>query len=402
MTFMVGLRSLLLVCALVTPAAAAECHVRGQPWLEGRILSGDAGATGRAVDARVGQEIDVFVLWPGTLAGKAVVFGDDGRPGHVSWTQAGCGPLRVAWSRVEPRMQHERLPAPNPDLKIYANAVVFGPRHGAWLGYDRLEYLQTPLPGAGAEPVLRVRDARPGPGAGVPARGGPYADLGVMRLAATLEADGQRRETPGAADAPAGQIGDRVFRYTYRGGDDFLGWLTTFFNVPYLFGSAGQGGRSQAERYIGADCADVLVAALRRAGHRRLDYTSVTGLVSALRKVGGPVIVRPCPAAPPAPLAPSASAAPAPTCAAPGDPPPLAIGEKVRPGDLLALDYVGAADLPRDWDHIGVLAEDRGPGGAPDGVLGPEDLFLDSGDGLGLKLAPLGDQGAVRVMALRP
>ena len=69
---------------------------------------------------------------------------------------------------------------------------------------------------------------------------------------------------------------------------------------------------------------------------------------------------------------------------------------------LLAIDYVGVTDLPRGWDHIGVLVEDRGPGGTPDGVLGPEDLLAETGDAQGLKIAPLGDQGEIRVVALRP
>jgi hypothetical protein len=37
-----------------------------------------------------------------------------------------------------------------------------------------------------------------------------------------------------------------------------------------------------------------------------------------------------------------------------------------------------------------------------DGVLGPEDLFADSGSAEGLKVAPLGQQGHVRVAVLRP
>jgi hypothetical protein len=49
-----------------------------------------------------------------------------------------------------------------------------------------------------------------------------------------------------------------------------------------------------------------------------------------------------------------------------------------------------------------VVVQDRGPDGRPDGVLGPEDLFADSGDAQGLKFAPLGDQGEVRVQVLRP
>jgi hypothetical protein len=182
-------------------------------------------------------------------------------------------------------------------------------------------------------------------------------------------------------------ISDRVFRYTVRRGDGFLGWVTSYFNVPYLFGSAGKGARSQAERYVGADCADILVAALRRSGARQIDYSSVIDLVGRLPRTGGPVEVAPCDGGG--------------ACPQPG--PRLRFGSDVAPGDLLALDYIGADELPRAWDHIVALVEDRGPNGAPpDGLLGPEDLVADSGSAEGLRFAPLGEQGRVRVAALRP
>jgi hypothetical protein len=200
-----------------------------------------------------------------------------------------------------------------------------------------------------------------------------------MRLAATLDVDGETRATFGREDAPDGQISARVFRYSFRSGDGFLGWLTSWFNVPYLFGSAGKGASAQAERYVGADCADVLVGALRRAGRRELEYTSVAGLVDKLDKVAPVAEVKP------------------------GAPPTaLRFGRDVRPGDLIALDYVGDdGQLPRDWDHIVVVVEDRGPGGKPDGVLGADDLVADSGDGRALKFDALSDQGHVRVQVLR-
>lgn len=379
---------LLLLPALAD--AAPRCQLRGRPYLEGRVRGGDP-RTSRVVEARAGEEIEVFLVLPGTLDGAPVLFSE--APGKRSFSGAGCGALSVSWYRVEPRMEHTRTPAPNGDLKIYANARVFGADHGKWLGYDRIEYIESPLPGQGATPptlpTLIVRDAAPSPEAGVPARDPALRGLGTMRLKATATFGAQTVSTPGAEDAPAGLISPQVFRYSYRSGDDFLGWLTTFFNVPYLFGSAGQGPASQAERYLGADCADALVAALRRAGQRRMRYTSVTGLVDALRKVGPAVVV--APAAPSGPQVPDAA-------------PRLRFGEQVRPGDLLALDYVGSEDLPRPWDHIGVVVADHGPGpdGAPDGVLGPEDLFGDTGDGRGLKFAPLGEQGIVRVQVLRP
>jgi len=350
--------ALLLVCLLAATARAAPvCTLRGAPWLEGRVAG--ATRTARAVDARRGQAIEVFVVAHGTLDGRRVVFSDDRRRGHVAWRACDAA---VEWRLVEPRPQHLTTAAPNPAVPVYANAVVLGPEHGKWIGFDRLEYFETPLPGGGTARL--VRDARPSAGALLPpaaARAEPWDGLGVMHLAATVHLGDAALSTPGADDAPDGTLAARVFRYSFRSGDDFLGWLTSYFNVPYLFGSAGKGARAQAERYVGADCADVLVAALRRTG-RRLEYTSVGDLVDALPHPSGPV----------------------------------------RAGDLYALDYVGFAELPRSWDHIVALVEDRGPDGKPDGKPGPEDLVIDTGNADGLNVAPLADQGDVRIAVLRP
>jgi hypothetical protein len=324
---------------LLAGVAHAECKLTGRPWLESRGR--------RSADAKLGEAIDVFAVAPGRLDGRAVTFADDGARAHVPFAR--CRDVEIKWRRVEPRMLHVETDAPNGDIEVYANAVVFGPDHGKWIGFDELEYFTTELDARGAK--LAVSDATPTERDGL-RRAGDEAKLGVMRLAATIRVGSDERAT--AADV------DGAFRYTFRRGDGFLGWLTSFYNVPYLFGSAGKGARAQAERYVGADCADVLVAALRRAGRRDLEYTSVSGLVDALEH--------------------------------PRD---------LRPGDLIALDYVGFDGLPGAWDHIVAFVEDRGPGGKPDGKLGPEDLVIDSGDSSGLKIAPLSEQGTVRTMVLR-
>jgi len=373
------MRWLVLVGLLACAAAEAEsrCRLTGEPWLEGRVASKPLG---RNVDAKLGQSIAVYVAAPGEHDGKRVVFGDGGA-GRVPFAE--CGGARVEWKRIEPRMEHDKTLAPNSSVKVYANAVVFGPRHGKWIGYDKLEYVETPLPSDGTA-VLWVRDAKPSAAIGLPERKGELALLGVMHLAATIELAGATRHTPGMETTERdGQIGDRVFRYTIRSGDDFAGWLTSFFNVPYLFGSANFGAKSQAERYIGADCADLLVAGLRRAGHK-LEYSSVAKLVATLQKVAGPVELQAC--------------KPGAKC----EPTALKLGTDVKLGDLIAIDYVDADELPRNWDHIVALMADSGPGGIPDGVLGAEDLVADTGDRLGLRVQTLDHQGHIRLAVLRP
>lgn len=357
-----------LLAALVqTPAP--RCELVGEPWLAGWVGEGRAA---RAVDAKLGEAIAVHVVAPGKLDGRRVEFSE--LPGRTSWTASGCPPLTIRWRRVEPRMEHVTTAPPNPGIAIYANAVVFGPRHGTWIGFDTIEYAESALPVGDDDWQLEVRDARPSDAALLAGRDAADHDLGTARLAATLHVGGEARSTPGAAALERGTISDRVFRYSVRRGDDLVGWLTAYFNVPYVFGSAGVGARSQAERFVGTDCADLIVAALRRSDRPGMAYSSVGGLVRRLRRV----------------------------VAEPLDVPGM-VGANYEPvpGDILALGYLGASELPRAWDHIVVLVADRGPGGAADGRLGAEDLVADIGDGRGLKFAPLGEQGAVRVMPLR-
>ena len=69
----------------------------------------------------------------------------------------------------------------------------------------------------------------------------------------------------------------------------------------------------------------------------------------------------------------------------------------------MALDYVDFKGMPKSWDHIMVLVEDRGlNGGPPDGLFGAEDVVADTGDRSGLKTSLLGEQGRIRVAVLRP
>jgi len=380
---------LLATALLFAPALASaspRCELTGTPWLEGRLLRAiPAWSTARVVDARIGETVDVFVAAPGRLDGRTVIFGESGDRSRRSWTAASCPDVNIGWSSVEPHMQHEGSPSPNKDIAAYANAVVFGEHHGKWIGYDRIEYFESPRPALTGWSV-HLTDATPSDP--IARRRAPnLLRLGVMRLKAIIEIGDSTAATPGAEAAPAGMISDHVFRYTFRKDDTFVGWLTSFFNVPYLFGSAGKGKRSQAERYLGADCADILVAALRRSIAPALQYSSVGELVNRMHVVGKPTSLVPCSDEEP--------------CAQPER--RLHFGKDVQRGDLLAIDYIDASELPRSWDHIVAVIEDRSPSnGPPDGLLGPEDTVAEIGSADGLKFAPLGDQGHIRIAVLRP
>src|SRR5579864_6357697 len=86
----------LMVCAQVAHAQPV-CRLVGRPWLEGRVHGVPTGQVplSRAVDARLGEEIDVFLAAPGRLGKRAVVFGESG-PHRVSWTRSGCPAVQIA------------------------------------------------------------------------------------------------------------------------------------------------------------------------------------------------------------------------------------------------------------------------------------------------------------------
>ncbi|MEM9072232.1 MAG: hypothetical protein AAGE52_27240 [Myxococcota bacterium] len=269
----------------------------------------------------------------------------------------------IQWFRVVPRLEHQATPPPNPGDPTFSNAVLSGPNHGRWIGLDELEYDTVPLEGSYAEVrgdrlILRgapapIREGR------VPRRSEPQ--VGTLWVAAEVRLrDGRVLRSANAESRDRLGLRRDVMRVSFRASDDFLGWLGSYFDVPYVFGSTPR----QSERYVGIDCADVLVGARRRQSGRRLAYTSVAGIdrlardVSPVLVLGRARVVR----------------------NEEGEPVELRWGHEVQPGDLMAIDYSGADEqLPRPWDHIGALLADSGPNGRADGILGGDDLLRHMG-----------------------
>ena len=100
---------------------------------------------------------------------------------------------------------------------------------------------------------------------------------GTMRYKAEIVHDGKVYASPGKESKNKTGVNDKVHRITFRNGDDFVGWLSAYFNVPYIYGSAGANGSHQTDRFVGADCADLVIGACRKSGGN-LPYTNASGL----------------------------------------------------------------------------------------------------------------------------
>lgn len=339
-----------------------------------------------AVQARVGEPVTLSVVM---LGPRGVVLSDapevrvDGRVLHTS------GPLlpvvHVVWSQIEPRREHVDGPSPNPGLTSFSNAVLFGPHHGRWIGYDHLEYTtRTVVSGADtvlAGDTLRVTSTHPSDRAH-----DTHGGAGSSWYAAHVTwPDGTERVSPSAWTTDPMGLSPTVMRVSYRSDDTFAGWLSTYFHVTSVFGSNGPSAAShQTDRYTGADCADVLVGAMRASGRRDMAYTSVSGIGAYAAPVTGVLRIDESGVSD-----------------AHGSAVSLRWGTDVRAGDLVAIDYADdpGASLPRAWDHIGALDEDGGEGGA-DGVLSGRDTLRHMG-GSGLEDSALVHAGPMRIVVWR-
>ncbi len=391
---------LLVVALVVFGAARSSADAAARPRAPRERLRlhvvgavGDRLPADRPVEARQTEPVKLYAVLEVGRAGRARYF-SAARPFRLRgrlirrrairpWRQAGlAAPPR--WFRIEPEPHHVASDPPNRGNPAYSNSVLFGPRHGRWLGYDKIEYKQTAIAGA-AGPVLslwRLRPTHPK----IDVHGG----LGTMRYRVQLTlADGRQLASPGASAAQLTRgISPRVLRVTYRRGDDLVGHLTGYFNVPNVFGSGGgKGRRHQTELFQGADCADVVVGAARRAGARTMAYTSAAGLRRYARPVTAKLLLDS------RGIFQLASGKPPRKAGAVR----LRFGDDVRRGDIMLIDYVNFDASPRGWDHVAVVSADRGR----DGWLDPQDLVLHMGYLYGLTETAAKDEGPAIVQFLR-
>ncbi|MBW2263422.1 MAG: hypothetical protein JRG91_15765 [Deltaproteobacteria bacterium] len=196
-------------------------------------------------------------------------------------------------------------------------------------------------------------------------RGGVTWDgtaVGTMRYRVMLEFDTWLLATPGRDAAGKGGVLEGVRRVTRLGGtaDPIVNHALGLSNLPYIWGSAHVLGESvptshQSESFIGADCADLVVAAWRMAG---LD-AAYSAVVPMIGKFGsselGTLITKKDKS-----VFYEKSKR-------------IAVGEGgVVPGAMVAWQFGKGGRK----GHAAVLVEDSGPDGKPNGYLDEHDLVL--------------------------
>jgi hypothetical protein len=236
-----------------------------------------------------------------------------------------------------------------PDLsKDYHNAQwPWLPGAYRWLGHERIAYARRELGSCRdlwTVPLDKLRAALNPPGRGDDRPGFRRRDVGSFWYQAEVRAEGGVFRSPGIEDADGRGLSPEVFRVSVRAGAGYLGWLSSFYNVPAVFGSTPY----QSRNYIGVDCADVIMVALSRWRDEALarDW-NVQMLTRALPQVLDFGLRRGTPSR------------------------PVGWGNDVRPGDVIAVKYPGA----RRFQHVGALWKDANG----DGNLDRDDLVIHAG-----------------------
>jgi hypothetical protein len=357
---------------VVAERAVVVGRVDGGPW------------TDAPTEARADQKAELAAVVVGRRGNRRVVLAPAGvarvrLAGQAVAAEDGGIELagaRVQWSTVEPHGFRTTRAQNGATSDYYSNVSTEGKTFGRWLGFDRIDYFERVVAPWGAPPRVAAEVSSGEDGAQ------PLPGLGTVRYKVEVELAGQTVASPGAEATDTFGVLPGVHRVSIRRGDDFLGQLTGYLGVPEVFGSAGGGRNHQTERFTGADCADVLVGALRRTGRSELDYTNVEGLTAYARVIAGPAELDDH-GAPDHPIS------------------------GVRAGDLIRIDYGGALrhHTPRGWDHVAALWQDRsdpdGPfHGGPDGQLDGFDLVIHMGHPR-LVIEPLARQAPATVDVLR-
>lgn len=137
--------------------------------------------------------------------------------------------------------------------------------------WDELDYKETLIDGISTRITADVATTI------ISATGLDGKAVGTMRYRVKLIYKGRTFSSPGKNETYKGCISEAVHRISRKGnsGNEIVDYGLAMCNSPYIWGSASYTGSkfdNQAERFVGADCADFAVAAARMAGYKKLPY----------------------------------------------------------------------------------------------------------------------------------
>lgn len=248
-----------------------------------------------------------------------------------------------------------------PDIsKIYKNANHPWEENAyQWVGFGKIDYHKEPLTRFKDKWEIRPLARTSDPGAGYSRFWNRYLswflspdeedgyyhkDMGSFWFQAEVERNGKTERTPGIEDSDNRGLSPKVFRVSVRDGKGYIGYLTSFFNVPGVFGSVPY----QSNNYIGADCADMLIAAYGKwKGKCITKNYNVAMLVNKFPMVDEFELSQ-------------------------GNPDKEVKWKTgIRPGDFIAVRYAPG----RQYQHIGALYKDANS----NGILDARDIVLHAG-----------------------
>jgi hypothetical protein len=254
-----------------------------------------------------------------------------------------------------------------PDIgKLYHNAEwPWNPNAYHWLGYEKIGYRRCELVSLRGQWEV---DPFSDPGCGPDTATDYYRqDVGSFWFQAEMEGPDGTESSPGLEETSPKGISPEVFRVSIRDGKGYLGYLSSFINVPAIFGATPY----QSSNFIGVDCSKALMAAFYLSqGKNQTKDEDVAALITRLPVVARFRLVKGMPDK------------------------EIRWQKDIRPGDFIAVKYAGA----RSYQHIGALYQDANGNGLLDG----EDLVLQAGPEP-LHLSPL-SEGAFdgEVVCVRP
>lgn len=217
-----------------------------------------------------------------------------------------------------------------------------------WLGLAEIDYEKRPLPQfqgrwqirpfAGGKSSRHSKKNKDTPS------GFYHEDVGSFWFQAEVAKDGTIYRSPGIEDSDNRGLSPKVFRVSIRDGKGYIGYLSSFFNVPGLFGSVTY----QSNNYIGVDCADVLVAAYGKWKKKPIKKNyNVSMLVTEWPKVTECNLTQ-------------------------GRPDKqLKWKSNIRAGDFIAVRYSGS----RQYQHVGAIFSDANK----NKILDADDLVIHAG-----------------------